>query len=227
MFQHKDPSYVGHDFEELLEYLQPLQLFQIPVNSFFDSSDSIRILSYMFVNNPQLLMLNFSKGSLDTMLEIILTSSKNISFGLILNCILSVSFKHSFLELYRLIERIFPVNYIQDFHGKSGTTMKFLDFSALLESSTGWKPKEYEAVERIFDNTKLKTKKFFEDFLDSSAELRVQKDHVCFYRLRNSIVHFRANHEEYNLDENQWNLLLIATLYILDEQYSMYQKILV
>lgn len=163
---------------------------------------------------------------MSTFAELSLIGSNNISFGLVLSSLLSNSFKHTFLELYRLVERIFPVSYLKDFHEGSKSTLSFIEFSSSLESITSWRPKEDEALNKIFESTQASTKLYFDTFFNSSNEFKTQVQYKFFYKLRNSIVHFRTSHDSIDLTENQWNKLIHATLYLLDEHYSKYHKIL-
>jgi len=226
LFQHKDSLYKGHDFEELNEYLQPSLLYKIPENSVFQKVSLKRILCYLLSLNKKQLILRFDNNVLSTISELSLVGSSNISFGLLMGCLLSTTYKHAFLEVYKLIERLFPISYLKDFHDVVSTQLSFLEFTSQLENITSWRPREEDAIEKIFGSTKETTKDYFLDFFKSAPELPSVVDHKYFYKIRNSIVHFRANHKEFILSDLQWNLLILATLHLIDEQYSFHQKIL-
>jgi hypothetical protein len=226
MFQHLDPDYKGHDFNDLIRYIQPINFYSLPENSVLESQGLKRILSYVYSKNPDRLINNFEDSVLSTFAELSLMGSNNISFGLVLSSLLSNSFKHTFLELYRLVERIFPVSYLKDFHEVSKSNLSFIEFSSNLESITSWRPKEDEALNKIFELTEASTKRYFDTFFNSSNEFKSQAQYKFFYKLRNSIVHFRTAHDSINLTDSQWNKLIHATLYLLDEHYSKYHKIL-
>lgn len=226
LFQHKDKNYKGHEYEDLLPFLEQIYLFNSPEFSVVKTSSISRIACYIFAKNPSQLILDFDNHVTNFISELSLVGSDNISYKILLGCLFSTTYKHSFLELYRLIERLFPINYLKEFHVKADSKLSFLDFSSELENITSWRPKEDDAIEKIFENAKTTTRKYFEDFHLSSAELKGFKDSKYFYQLRNSIVHFRANHLELELTREQWNLLFIATLYLLDEQYSLHDDIL-
>ncbi|WP_162927193.1 hypothetical protein [Flavobacterium anhuiense] len=225
MSQHLDAAYKGHNYEDFLNYLEPIQLFLINENSLIKNEDIYRILTYIYSNSSENLILKFEYKVLSIISEISLVGSRFISYNLILSALLSTTYKHSFLELYRLVERLFPLNYLKIFYEKSLSQLSFLDFSSELENSTSWKPREDEAVEKIFSSFKISTKEAFNDFYQS-INYTGENPHKYFYKLRNSIVHFRANHEELDLEESQWNLLILATLTLVDEQYSFYNNIL-
>lgn len=226
MHQHIDNSYSGHNFIELIPFLEPIQFYKVPSNSLLGKENLNRILLYIYSNNSNNLILKFSDVVLKTISDISLVGSKNISYGLILHSLISTNYKHAFLELYRLIERLFPVNYLRDFHSKVTTNLNFIEFVSELENITSWRPKEDEAIEKIFYLSDDSTKESFKAFFDSSATLQAQTDHKYFYKLRNSIVHFRANHEEFVLSKDQWNLLILATLYLIDQQYTINNSVL-
>lgn len=226
LFQDKDKDYKGHDFEELLNYLEPIKVFKLTRNSVIKSNILSRTACYFFSVNKEELILDFQPDVTHLIMELSLLGSESISYKLIINCLFSTTYRHAFLELYRLIERLFPINYLKEFHAKSNTKLDFLDFASELENVTNWRPKESDAVEKLFDNSKLNTRKYFEDFQNSSDKFKGEKIATFFYRLRNSIVHFRANHEEIQLNSIEWNMLLLATLYLIDDHYSINHNIL-
>ena len=226
VFQHQDTSYKGHDYTEFLDYLQPIEFFKIPLGSVLIKGDLNRILCFVFSANRQNIILNFESNLLETISELSLVGSDKIAYGLLLNSLLSTNYKHAFLELYRLIERLFPINYLKEFHSKVNTELTFLEFTATLETITSWRPKEDEAIDKIFLNSKPSTLENFNFFLQSSPSLSNFSPSSYFYKLRNSIVHYRAIHEEFKLSDNQWNQIIKSTLYLIDEHYSLNSKIL-
>ncbi|OCA75440.1 hypothetical protein [Chryseobacterium arthrosphaerae] len=226
LFQHLDPSYNGHDFEDILQFLEPVQIFKLSKFSILKTNSVDRIACYIFSKSTNELILEFNQDVLDLISELSLMGSDSINYRLIINCIFSTTYKHSFLELYRLIERIFPVSYLKELHLKSRTTLDFLDFVSEFETSLKWKPKEDMAIDRIFEESKVTTLQYFQNFKTSLPDDQNHNHATFFYKLRNSIVHFRANHEEIFLTSEQWNLLLLATLYLIDEHYSLYNNIL-
>lgn len=221
MFQHKDIAYKGHDYQELMPFLEPIQLYILPQNSVLINENINRVFVYIFSNNPKSLILQFETNVTNTVSDLALIGSNKISYSLLISSLLSTNYKHAFLELYRLVERLFPINYLKEFHLVVNTKLSFLQFAAELENITSWRPKEDEALNKIFLSTKGSTLRYFRDFLNSSVALSTQNDSTCFYKLRNSIVHFRASHQEFDLNDHQWNLILLATLYLVDEHYTI------
>ena len=226
LFQHQEKDYEGHKYADLLVYLEDIHLFEIPEYSIVKSNWTSRIACYIYSKNPSQLILNFDNDVTELISELSLVGSDNISYKIVLSCLFSNTYKHAFLELYRLIERLFPISYLKEFHDVTESRLKFLDFVTELENITKWRPREDEAIEKIFINSKPTTRNYFKKFHDSSTSLQSQNDYTFFYSLRNSIVHFRANHLELELTNEQWNLLLNATLFLIDEQYSANNEML-
>jgi hypothetical protein len=206
--------------------LENIHLFEVPEYSIVKSNWTSRIACYIYSNNSSQLILDFDKNVTEFISELSLIGSDNISYKIVLGCLFSNTYKHAFLELYRLVERLFPISYLMDFYNIAATKLNFLDFVSHLENITKWRPREDEAIEKIFSNSKPNTRHYFQTFHNSLSSIKDQNDYTFFYDLRNSIVHFRANHMELELTRCQWNLLLTATLFLVDEQYSVYTDIL-
>lgn len=226
LFQHFDEDYAGHDYNEILEYVEPIQLYFLPEDSIINTHILSRSASYVYSKNPSDLILDFDPNVTDLIADLAIMGSDHISYKSILNCLFSTTYRHAFLELYRLVERLFPISYLKEFHLKSYSKLNFLDFVAELENVTSWRPKEDDAVEKNFSEARASTKSYFQNFHNSSIELKDKNPSKFFYGLRNSIVHFRANHSDHELSTEQWNMLILATLYLLDEQYSLNSSVL-
>lgn len=225
MHQHEDKDYSGHDYADFLEYLNPIYLYKILNNSQLYNQGLNRVLAYIYTKNPNNLILKFDDNVLNKISEIALIGSPKISYNLVISCLLSTNFRHSFLELYRLVERLFSISYLKELYIQVDTKISFLQFSAHLEDITGWRPKEEEALKKIFSLTKPSTLTYFDEFLCTSIELSSQQIHSYFYKLRNSIVHFRPNQANLELTDFQWNLLIVATFNLLDEHYSSLEEL--
>ena len=226
LFQHQEKGYSGHNYADLIIFLEDIHFFEVPKYSIVRSNWTSRIACYIYSKNSSQLILDFDSHVTELIAELSLVGSDNISYKILLSCLFANSYKHAFLELYRLIERLFPISYLKDFHNVTATKLKFIDFVSELERITKWRPREDEAIEEIFIKSKASTRNYFQVFHESSASLQSQNDYTFFYSLRNSIVHFRANHSELELTNKQWNLLFTATLFLIDEHYSANNEML-
>lgn len=226
LFQHRDEGYKGHSKQDLIEYLEVVHIFCMPENSIYSDDLTHRIACYVFSKNPSQLILDFNNSLTELISELSIAGSDSISYKILLSCLFANAYKHAFLELYRLVERLFPISYLKEFHSIADSKLSFLDFISQLECITKWRPSEDEAIKKIFTNSSPTTQSYFQTFQASSPTFQSFQDYTFFYNLRNSIVHFRSNHLEIELSNQQWNLLLIATVFLIDEQYSINNKIL-
>ncbi len=185
LFQHQENGYEGHDYTDLIAYLENIHLFEVPEYSIVKSGWTSRVACYIYSKNASQLILDFDENVTELISELSLVGSDNIYYKIILSCLFSNTYNHAFLELYRLIERLFPISYLREFHNVTESKLKFLDFVTKLENITKWHPREDEAIEKIFINSKATTRNYFKAFHDSSTVLQNQKDYTFFYSLRN------------------------------------------
>lgn len=116
LFQHQENGYKGHNFADLIAYLEVIYLFEVPEYSIVNSDWTSRISCYIYSKNPSQLILDFDDKVTEFISELSLVGSDNISYKILLSCLFSNSYKHAFLELYRLVERLFPISYLKEFH---------------------------------------------------------------------------------------------------------------
>lgn len=225
LFQNKEDSYKGHDFLEIDEFIENLLCFRIKFENYNPNNLLERFACYYFCIYEENLILNFESETLEFISALSLIGNNKINYSLIIYSLFSTHYKHSFLELYRLVERLMPVSYLKEFYTTSKSELNFIEFTSLLEDVTNWRPKEDQALEKIFDESKSSTISYFVEFKksldDGSPEFQ-----KYFYKLRNSIVHYRANHEEYKLNNKQWNKLIMCTLILIEEHYDKHKEIL-
>jgi hypothetical protein len=225
MVQHKDPDYKGHDYTELLPYMDSLDVYLLPVNSILWDANLERITCYILSLDNSNLTIEYSDSLLELYSDISLVGGNSISYSLMLNSLLSTNYKHSFLELYRIIERLFPLKYLIDFHEKSKSNLSFMEFSSTLEDVTNWRPKEDEALTKLFVEANEETISNY--FVLPNVEIFNEgNESKGFYKLRNSIVHYRANHQEYSVSNDDWEKIIKGSLFLIDEYYSKYSRAL-
>lgn len=228
--QHKDKNYKGHDYNDLQTFLESIHLFEVPVNSIFSQQscncDTSKITCYIYSINTSSLTLDFDKEVTNFVSNLSLNGLNCISYSIISNALFANTYEHAFLELYRLIEMLFPINYLREFYEKVNTSLSFLEFVKSLEDITKWRPREEEAIEKIFKLLNKQTEEYFKTFQKNHKTIKDLSFPSFFYSLRNTIVHFRANHKKYELTPKQWNLLIIATLSLIENQYKKNEKFL-
>lgn len=172
-------------------------------------------------------VLDFETDTLKSFRRICLEGHISISYENLFYSFVSFSWRHSFLDIYRCIERLFSVpfwlKFYQDIYNNSDTEKKsFQDFMASLKENTGWKPIEENALGKLFEELSGST---YEP-LKSVRENKSEKDFKFIYNLRNSIVHFGPDHKGINLNDQDWNTIIKVCLDIVRELYGKYKDYL-
>lgn len=222
MYQHLDEKYSGHDFQDLENFFQPISILKIREESLLYDRNLFQIALNIISKNNSITVLNFENDALQKYIDISLTKGLKFPYELILNSLLTSKFKFCFLELYRVVERLFPISYLQEFHISSKSQLNFPEFVQELETITSWRPKEDEALKRILDNMGGGKNKILEDLTKDKGF--GENLHNYIYKLRNSIVHFRMLHEEIEHNESEWNDLIFGILILIEDQYLKFRS---
>jgi len=215
------------DFYLISSFFEPFSVYRIQEDSPFlqkNDIDLIRISGFYALKNSQLIALKFSSKTFDKFENIFFEGSKNIPYENLLFSLVSVSWKYSFLDIYRCIEMLFPLSYLEIFHKELKIEDSLLKFSADVEKYMGWKPKEKDAVNKLIDESPEEARKLLREIkklLDGTEEGNCG-DFV--YKIRNSIVHFRPATQSINIEDNNWDMLIRASLYIVEYWYKQYDE---
>ena len=110
--------------------------------------------------------------------------------------------------------------------------MNFIEFSKELEESTGWKPTEQDALEKLLGTIEQSDKELFSklqkiiNFPEHESEKYHRITANFIYKLRNNIVHFRAINEEKSYNDEEWNVIIEFCLEVVIDLYHRYKKYL-
>lgn len=221
--QHLQPDYKGYSSAEVLQFLPPVVLIEIPENSALAVADIYRIACYLIVNETSLIVLPYRKNTIDSFLRLILEEGGVLSFENIFNALTSVNWRHSYLELYRCIERLFPIKFLKELQADLGLTGSLVAFAEKIEDRTSWRPKENVAIEKIFEDCPESISVVFKSCINN---LDGQQDVLIsnyVYKLRNSIVHFRSKQSQIKLNDDQWSEILYAQCEFIGHLYKKFQ----
>ncbi|MFB2893415.1 hypothetical protein ACE1CI_10920 [Aerosakkonemataceae cyanobacterium BLCC-F50] len=221
-----DNEVIKYEFSEIIHFFEPFSVYRIQEDYPFieNDIDLIRLSGFYTLKNSQLITLNFSGETLDKFEQIFFEGAKTIPYENLLFSLFSVSWKYSFLDIYRCIERLFSISFLEDFHKKLQITDPLLKFSADVETYIGWKPKENEAVNKIIDGSPEEAHCLLQEIkrcIDGTGEGKCGE---LVYKIRNSIVHFRPATQCMDLDDKNWDILIRASLYIVEHWYNQYNE---
>lgn len=227
IFYKPDQQRIKYDFPLVAKFFEPISVYQIQDDSPFVNQDDINIIrlsGFYALNNRQLISLNFSALTLSTFEKLFIEGSKNIPCENLLLSLVSVSWKYTFLDIYRCIERLFCISALEDFHKNLKIGDSLLKFSADIENYIGWRPKENESLNKLIENSPEEAIHLFREVKVSIDGQEEGKYGELIYRVRNSIVHFRPANEEIKLDDENWDKLINSSLLVIDYWYKKYDK---
>lgn len=147
--------------------------------------------------------------------------NKYIPFENILASYVASDFKFAYLDLYRCIERLQPLYFFKPFYDKlalTGTSLE--DFYNDFYENTKLEPKFEDSLNNLIKSLSINYK-----YADKQRKYSASS---YLYRLRNQIVHLRPNQKNDLLPKSiqEWNLLILDMLTIVQELYKTHQNLL-
>lgn len=199
-----DDEYLTHEFEDINQLLLEIRIFKIESDCPFEfNSDNIensinRILSLILIEEHK--NKKFCYLTLDTLEEyknIVMSDINYFSYENILLSLLEDKPSKVFLEIYRIIERLYPYIMIRKFKNIIKHKLKdeddeniFLLNEAL--ESINWNYKEENCIQALFSELDLKIEEDLQKIIIESSGSKMSL-HLWIYRIRNTIVHLSIN----------------------------------
>lgn len=217
-FQQEEETYSGHDYKDLLTFFQNIILYEFNPNSIFKNYSLANIVGYIFSNNVNLLPLHLPEDVLVQYSSLFVKDTKSINYNMLTKSLLAVQWKDVFIEIYRCIESVFHLYSLNDLHKSFRSSLPINDFSILMEQKLKVRPKEDESLINIFSGIDPNTINLIESVKPSSH--RETKEAIWFYKIRNNIVHSRPINEEVNFEDEEWGILILASLQVLEQSHD-------
>ena len=145
-----------------------------------------------------------------------------MSYDSIVQALLSSHFKFAFLDLYRCIELLYQVIYIDDAHKKLSLTINRTEFLNAIDDKLGWKPNERNAIKKIFIETIDPYKNELQKSI-KEIDNQISSFSDWLYDLRCSIVHLKSAQKKFELTHSQWDKLISGMTRLLFYWYQKYQ----
>ncbi len=229
--------YIKGCFESFYVYkIKPesILLERLVLSSDKPDPDISRVLLVYFLNYNSVNNLRFEQGTLDIFERVAYEGEASIPFESILDSYISFSWKYSFLDIYRCLERLFRIPKILKLYQTISVDLKFLEFIDKIEESISWKPKEEDALKGLLEVIDEELKEYCEiynDFKSVKTKIaadysRKTKDAVVIYSLRNKIVHF--NPKKIKIEESGWNKVIrfcLLSTYLLYKKYGEFLRL--
>ncbi len=218
-----EDDYTGHNFEDVSIFFEPILVYQILDDSPLKGTDIERLSGFYMIKNCQNLTLKFSQKTLIVYEKLFLESPQNVPYENLVLSLTSVYWKYSFLDIYRCIEGIFPESRLYELHKQLNISTPLREFLNRIETSLKCKPKEEETVIEIIKNSPEDANENFRNVKKVIHDEDTGELGKFFYKIRNSIVHYRHRDEELKLEkleDETWDQLIRGALLVVQFWYQ-------
>jgi hypothetical protein len=218
-----DPLYEGHDMVDLLPIFPNIFIGEITPQFIGDNTNIHQIVCSYLANNKKFVPLPFSEATLDKLNDLVLLNSKILNYDSIIQSLLSSHFKFSFLDLYRCLEMLYQIIYIDDTHKKLALTIDKTDFLLAIDDKLNWRPSERNALKKLFAET---PDPYRVEVENSIKKISQKKNELSdwLYDLRCSIVHLKSSHRNFELKPQEWDNLILGIGHLTIYWYQKYQS---
>lgn len=223
----ENETYEGHDIDTIKRFFLPTQIYEIESGYPLQANQLIQLVGLRLCQQPDNLALPFSGDTLELFKQVFLEGSAAIPYDNLLQCCYSVSWKHAFLEMYRCVERLYPIPLLDKLHSEMGLDpehFSLLKLGKTLEDILSWRPLEESSVKKIIEASPKETKSLLKEVKDSMPRTKSYALEKWFYGIRNNIVHFRAATPIIEMSDDNWDELIRATLRMIEYWYKRYEN---
>ena len=215
-----DTAYKGHDFIELKKYFPNIVVAEITPQFGGDKDNLFQIVCMYLTANSFFLSLSFSSKTLDRITDLVLLNSDILDYESVFQALLSSQFKFAFLDVYRCIEMLYQIIYIEEAYSTLNLTISKMDFLSAIDSKLRWKPIERVTLEKIVSETPTNDKSNLINAVFSVERGKKVSDWV--YDLRCSIVHLKTTHIKFTINPTQWDKVIYGMIDLLIYWYRKY-----
>lgn len=173
------------------------------------------------------LALPYSQDTINKIVNLLETYGSYLSEA-VFQGLTSAQWRHSYLEFYRCIERLYPIKRVSELQQKITYTGSTEDLSFILEEELDYRPKESEAITQLFE-INLKSEPIinalashFNFFTIGISENNYPKATAAkIYEYRNAIAHWRKIFDNNKIDIKKVDDTLIGHFCdIIDKLYN-------
>lgn len=233
-FDQYDGEYQGHDFSDLLEFVEDFTVFKIDANSAFKGRDSIEASYFICAQFEKFIRLPIQalvKDYLAVLQEQSAVLKENVFLSLT-----ATHYKHAFLELYRCIEVLYILPRSIMLKAKLAYTNPAYELARHCSNELGWRRREEDSLARIFKDideaviaaSGIQGASFaIAEWAFDGTDTQ-KKSHEALaakiYRIRNQLVHQLFPDDEIAIADSDWIILIRFTLDVIRDAYRIYRS---
>lgn len=239
IFYEPDEEITKYRYDKVSQFFEPIFVYRVQdecpfIESINNTStvNIVRLSGFYLTKHRQIISLRFEKETIFIFERLFLEGANNIPFDNLVFSLVSVYWRYSFLDVYRCIERLFSLSFLEELHQDLGidNSLSLLQFSAKIEKYIGWRAEESKAINKLIDNSPQGAIDIVQEvkrFIDSQqADTLPSNPGEVIYKIRNFIVHCRPATDlkiiNNIMDNKHWNKLIRASLLIIEYWYHKY-----
>ncbi|WFP50300.1 hypothetical protein PL263_19685 [Methylomonas sp. EFPC3] len=232
-FDEYDENYQGHDFYDLIKFIEIFAIFKIDANSIYSGRNYIET-GYFICSQFQ----EFIKLPMQPLISDYISMLQEDSPVLKENIFLSLTathYKHAFIELYRCIEVLYVMPRSIMLKNKLSYSNPAYELARHCIDELGWRKREEDSLCRIFkdidekiiETSGIQSVSFAENSWSFDGTDDQKKSHealaIKIYRIRNQLVHQLYPNNELKIMDSDWNPLIKLLLNVTKDAYRVYQ----
>jgi hypothetical protein len=206
-------DYDGHELDAIEPLFPHMTYAEVTDHASLFLKDVYRVLGIAICKSGYELPLDLDEESRKAFVDVFENSSEHYPIHLALQGLVASFWQTQFVEIYRTIERLFPVIPVSKLSKRISFSNPTIELNSALYDTLGWRPKEDGALENL---VRLLPKDIIESYRQSFG---IQPDaenlntlvsrHI--YNTRNSVVHYRGLNDAATLSDEQWQSIIQLT----------------
>nr|WP_324258285.1 hypothetical protein [Cellvibrio fontiphilus] len=226
--QHNDPTYLGHDWEELLECIEPFSVFKLSDDCIYNHSDLFQLgyLTYSYISP----IINDRIAPIIDQYRNLLLLSSSIPKENIFFSFTSTHWPHAFLELYRCIEKIYKIPSTIKLKQEIGYAGQAKDLARHCNDILSWRKNHSESLKQLLSDidesdllaTKISESTPFSNCIED-GKVDIERVSNTLYSIRNQLVH-QPEGNIIELNDNDWIKAIEFIIFSCTKLYIKYSN---
>jgi len=219
-------DYGGHYLSVLRDFFEPIDVYELKGDCLFNKDDLVRMLGCYICLTDSLVYLPFSDTVVGKYSSIFCFGHNSIPFENLLFSLCSINYKFAFLDLYRCIEMLYTIYYMDRINNIITSITKLeintLEVASTIQKELLWKYNETNAINSIFESLPPTLIYILQQEKNRHPKQANIKMGEWIYGIRCTIVHHRINQDKEILNDLKWDEIINGMLDIITYLYDKY-----